>query len=156
MGGTFETVDLNPEATHRVQTALEQGYPHLLDRINCHTQDSVEFIRHINGPFDIVYLDSYDLYPGIFKESEAHGLLEFNGVIDKLSDSALILIDDTPRTREIFRRMNDAIFMTAVDEHFATHTHLPGKGSLVLKQIANDPRFTVLHHEYQLLLKFKR
>lgn len=156
MGGTFDTVDLNPEATRKVQTALEQGYPHLMDRIHCHTQDSVALISQVKGPFDVVYLDSYDLYPGIFKESEAHGLQEFNGIVDKLADEALVLIDDTPRTREIFHRMNDASFMAAVDEHFAAHQHLPGKGSLVIKQIAKDPRFTVLHHEYQLLLKFKR
>ncbi len=156
MGGTFDTVDLNPEATRKVQTALEQGYPHLQDRIHCHTQDSVALISQLPGPFDVVYLDSYDLYPGIFKESEAHGLQEFNGIVDKLADEALVLIDDTPRTREIFRRMTDDSFMAAVDAHLAAHQHLPGKGSLVLKQIAQDPRFTVLHHEYQLLLKFKR
>jgi len=156
MGGEFDTVDLNPEATQRVQSLLEQGFPHLKDKVRCHNGDSVEFIQSTNGPYDVVYLDSYDLYPGIFKESEQHGLSEFKGIVDKLSDTAYLLIDDSPRTRAIFDKMNDAKFMSAVDEHVRLYGYLPGKGALVLQATANDPCFTILHHEYQLLFKFQR
>lgn len=156
LGGNFDTVDLNPEATQRVQTLLEQGFPHLAEKIRCHNGDSVEFINNAQGPLDVVYLDSYDLYPGIFQESEQHGLSEFKGVMNKLADVAYILIDDTPRTRNIFDKMNDAAFMLAVDEHLQRHGHLPGKGALILKLIENDTRFSVLYHEYQLLIKYKK
>lgn len=156
LGGEFDTVDLNPEATQRVQSLLEQGFPHLMDRVHCNNGDSVEFIRDAQGPFDVVYLDSYDLYPGIFKESEQHGLSEFTSIVDKLSDIAYVLIDDSPRTRSIFDKMNTPEFMSAVDSHVQIFGHLPGKGALVLQAVTKDPRFTILHHEYQLLLKFQR
>lgn len=156
LGGSFDTVDLNPEATERVTAALNKGFPQLQGRARCHNMDSVQLIKQVEGPFNVVYLDSYDLYPGIFKESAQHGLMEFEAVCDKLADKALILIDDSPRTRTIFDRMNDANFMAAVDKHVQTEGHLPGKGALVLKKIANDPRFTVLYHEYQLLIRFNR
>lgn len=156
LGGEFDTVDLNTDTTKRVQTLLETDFPQLANRARCHNGDSVDFIRQVQGPIDVAYLDSYDLYPGIFRESEQHGLAEFNGIIDKLSETAYVLIDDTPRTRGIFEKMNDADFMSAVDEHVRRHGYLPGKGALVLKAIMNDPRFTVLYHEYQLLIKFVR
>lgn len=156
LGASFDTVDLNPEATARVQAALNHGFPQLAGQARCHNMDSVALIKQVEGPFDVVYLDSYDLYPSIFKESEQHGLMEFEAVCDKLADQALILIDDSPRTRTIFDRMNDDAFMRAVDQHVQTAGHLPGKGALVLKKIANDPRFTVIYHEYQLLVRFKR
>lgn len=156
LDGEFDTVDLNTEATQRVQSLLEQRYAHIMGKAHCHNGDSVEYIRNAQGSYNVVYLDSYDLYPGIFKESEEHGLAEFIEVSGKLADTAYILIDDTPRTRVIFDRMNDAKFMSAVDEHLRLHGHLPGKGALVLKMIANDARFTILYHEYQLLLKFRR
>jgi len=154
LGGEFDTVDLNPDATARVQALLEADYPHLVGQVRCHNGDSVDFIRQIHGPIDVAYLDSYDLYPGIFRESELHGLAEFEGIVDKLSETAYVLIDDTPRTRAIFEKMNDVAFMSAVDEHVQIYGYLPGKGALVLKAIMSDPRFTVLYHEYQLLIKF--
>ena len=155
LGGNFDTVDLNPEATQRVQNMLKQGFPHLTENIHCHTGDSVDFINSIQGPLDVVYLDSYDLYPGIFLESEQHGLSEFKGVMNKLADTAYILIDDTPRTRKIFEKMNDTAFMLAVDAHLQQHGHLPGKGALIQELIKNDPRFSVIYHEYQLLIKYQ-
>lgn len=156
LGGDFDTVDLNPDTTKRVQALLETDFPQLANRARCHNGDSVDFIRQFKGAIDVAYLDSYDLYPGIFRESEQHGLAEFDGIVDKLSDTAYVLIDDTPRTRGIFEKMNDAAFMSAVDEHVRSHGYLPGKGALVLKAIMNDSRFTVLYHEYQLLIKFVR
>jgi len=156
LGGSFDTVDLNPDATARVKEALTSGFPQLQGKAHCHNMDSVALIKSLEGPFDVVYLDSYDLYPGIFKESEEHGLQEFDAVLNKLADEALILIDDTPRTRKIFDRMNDRTFMNAVDHHIQKFGRLPGKGSLVIQKIANDRRFSTLHHEYQLLLKYKK
>ena len=156
VGGCLDTVDLNPETTSRIQNLIVKKYPQLGGRARCHNMDSVAFINEIEGTFNIVYLDSYDLYPSIFKESEEHGLKEFEAIIPKLTENALILIDDTPRSREIFKLMNDAAFMEAVDTHVQNTGYLPGKGALIIKKIQQDHRFKIISHEYQLLIKFSR
>ena len=56
-GGSFTTVDINPE---------KKNYSYLEDEnIAFHSSDSVEFIRNLKSDeisqFDFVYLDSFDL-----------------------------------------------------------------------------------------------
>lgn len=154
-GGCFDTVDLNPSTVQRVAETLRDRYgPD--DRINCHHGDSVAFIAGYQGQPNVVYLDSYDLNPGDFAGSAAHGLSEFESLVPKLDrDCALLLIDDTPRTRDIFRKMCPAEYLQAVDRHISDTGRLPGKGELILEAIENDRRFHVLEWEYQLLLLYR-
>ena len=152
-GGTFDTVDLNPETYERVKNLfIEQGFD--LTRIKAHCRDSIAFIDSFPHHVNIVYLDSYDLNPGSFEESAAHGLKEFEGLLPKLAEKAFILIDDTPKTRQIVGNITFPAYLEEVDRHIALYGRLPGKGELILKSIENDPRFKVLAHEYQLLLAY--
>lgn len=154
-GGSFDTVDLNPATVARVRDAIARRFGTFPD-LRCHCGDSVEFIRGYAAAPNIVYLDSYDLNPGDFVGSAHHGLLEFEAVVAKLGgELALILIDDTPRTREIFRKMCAPEYLTAVDRHVAATGRLPGKGELIVEAIAKDRRFEILEWEYQLLLAYR-
>lgn len=154
-GGRLDTVDLNSATVQRVRTTLRERFGDD-DRLNCHHADSVAFIAAYQGRPNVVYLDSYDLNPGDFSESAAHGLREFENLLPKLDPNcALILIDDTPRTRDIFRKMCPANYLEAVDRHFSATGRLPGKGETIIETIKEDKRFHILEWEYQLLLLYR-
>ncbi len=154
-GGRFDTVDISPATVGRVAAALNGRYGQS-PRLRTHCGDSVQFIHSFEGAApNVAYLDSFDLDPGHFDESAQHGLREFECLIPKLAcGTSLILIDDTPRSREIFRKMCPPAYLTAVDAHHAKTGRLPGKGELVVEAIRSDHRFTILDWEYQLLLAY--
>lgn len=154
-GGRFDTVDLNPATVQRVRAALHERFG-ADDKLVCHHGDSVAFIAEYDGVANVVYLDSYDLDPGHFRESAEHGLQEFEKLLPKLDPHcALILIDDTPRTRDIFRKMCPPEYLQAVDQHMSSTGRLPGKGELIIEAIRDDKRFHILEWEYQLLLLYR-
>ena len=103
---------------------------------------------------NIVYLDSYDLNPGSFEESAAHGLKEFEGLLPKLAEKAFILIDDTPKTRQIVGNITFPAYLEEVDRHIALYGRLPGKGELILKSI-DVLSFTSTRCVYLTFLRFK-
>lgn len=153
-GGSFDTVDLNPATTARVAAALRERHGDSA-RLRCHNGDSVGFIAGFDKRPNVVYLDSYDLLPDRFGESAEHGLKEFEALLPKLPDQrSFILIDDTPCSREIFRKMCPPEFLPAVDAHVAANGRLPGKGERIIEAIRDDRRFSVLAWEYQVLLSF--
>ena len=151
--GLFDTIDINPDTVSRLQNILSSQYSSD-DRLKSHLGDSVDFIKKYQHKANVVYLDSYDLDPNAFDKSAEHGLLEFEALLPKLDNQAFILIDDTPSTREIFKKMTPPEYLIKVDTHFAIHDRLPGKGELVLEKIAGDKRFTILDHQYQLLIQY--
>lgn len=153
--GRFDTVDLNPQTVQRVSAMLRERFGED-DRLTCHRGDSVEFIANYKHTANVAYLDSYDLNPDDFIGSAAHGLREFEALLPKLDPGcALILIDDTPKTREIFRKMCPADYLQAVDRHMISTGRLPGKGELIVEAIRDDKRFQILDWEYQLLLLYR-
>lgn len=154
-GGSFSTVDLNPATTQRVATMLAEKFGQNA-ALQCHCGDSVGFIENFAGSPNVVYLDSYDLNPSQFAESAAHGLREFECLLPKLATPiSLILIDDTPRSRDIFRKMVSPEYLNAVDGYLAATGRLPGKGETILEAIQGDKRFQVLDWEYQVLLLYR-
>ena len=154
-GGSFDTVDLNPATTQRARAMLAERFGQT-PGMQCHCGDSVAFINGFAGSPNVVYLDSYDLNPGQFAESAAHGLREFECLLPKLAGPrSLVLIDDTPRSRDIFRKMCPPDYLKAVDSYLAANGRLPGKGETVFEAIKGDDRFQVLDWEYQLLLLYR-
>lgn len=153
-GGRFDTVDINPATTQRLQASLAERFG-ASPRLHCHTGDSVAFLQAFAGTANIVYLDSYDLNPGDFQNSARHGLAEFEALLPKLQPTTLILIDDTPKSRDIFRKMTPPDYLAAVDQHIGLHNRLPGKGELIAEAIRTDRRFQILDWQYQLLLLYR-
>lgn len=151
--GLFDTIDINPDTVLRLKNILKNKYPSD-DRINSHLGDSVDFIKKYDRKANIVYLDSYDLDPDSFDKSAAHGLQEFEALLPKLDNEAYILIDDTPCTRSIFKKITSHEYLMKVDAHMSIYGRLPGKGELILEKISNDKKFTILDHQYQVLIKY--
>jgi hypothetical protein len=153
-GGNFTTIDLNPQASANAAQLFRT-----LDASGCTAVcgDSVAVLSKLDQRFNIVYLDSYDLTPDHFPQSEWHGLAEFKTLTERnlLEDEAYILIDDTPRSIEIFASQVDEHYLQKVREHVVRFGRLPGKGALILEAIRGNPSFEVLAWEYQLLLRYR-
>lgn len=151
-GGSFVTVDNDPEVSSLVRKDLLTFFPEM----GCEVieGDSVEYLRNSSATFNVVYLDSYDLNPGSFKEAAKHGLSEFINLIPRLdSRYSIILIDDTPRNEEIAIQMG--MDRKEVSRYrLANNESLPGKGSLIREYIKQDSRFKLLRWNYQMLVAY--
>jgi hypothetical protein len=156
LGGTFVTVDANP--------ATAAGATELIAQLGCGgvaravCAESVAFLRQHAARCNVVYLDSFDLVPDRFVESENHGWSEFKTLCERgLLDSrgALILVDDTPRTLEILATQVDDAYLAKAREHLVRHNRLPGKGALIAQRVASDQRFELLAWEYQILFRVR-
>jgi hypothetical protein len=154
-GGSFTTIDINPQATaNAIQLFRALAST---ERCTAICGDSVSTLRSLGQTFNVAYLDSYDLTPDHFVQSEQHGLAEFQSLLEsRLLDTAesYILIDDTPRTIEIFASQVDDYYLQKVREHVIRYGRLPGKGALVAAAIRRSASFEILSWEYQLLLRF--
>ena len=62
--------------------------------ISYHVQDSVEFLRNFDQPIDLLYLDSFDVLPGLEQESAEHNFNEYKAAEPYLHDLSIIVIDD--------------------------------------------------------------
>jgi hypothetical protein len=154
-GGSFTTIDINPQATaNALQLFRALG---CTERCTAICGDSVSTLRTLGQTFNVAYLDSYDLTPDYFVQSEQHGLAEFQTLLEsRLLDAAesYILIDDTPRTIEIFASQVDDYYLHKAREHVVRYGRLPGKGALVAAAVRRSTGFEILSWEYQLLLRF--
>jgi len=92
----LHTVDVNTEAMEisRRATAVCRNF------ISYHSDDSVSFLKNFNHPIDLLYLDSMDC-PDIddadspkLIASQNHQLREIEAAFDKLSENAVVLLDD--------------------------------------------------------------
>ena len=139
-GGKFDTVDTHPK--------IKSFYSFLeSNNIRFHTEDSLNYINNldddvING-LDIVYLDSFDLDIDNPEPSQEHGLNEFLLLDKKLKKDAILSIDDTPISYELFGNSRSNKF-----------DFIPGKGRLVLNYLDKNPnQYEVLYHNYSVVLK---
>ena len=140
IGGKFDTVDTNPE--------IKSYYSFLKSsNIKFHTEDSLNYINNleddtING-LDLVYLDSFDLDLDNPDPSQEHGLNEFLLLEEKIKKGAILTIDDTPISYELFAILK-----------LTNLTLYPGKGRLVLNYLDKNPnKYEVLYHNYSVVLR---
>lgn len=83
-GGEVHTIDLLPEAIEQARQ-ITRDYQHV---IRYHIGAASEVISGINGPIDLLYLDSAD--------DPAVAMAELSSAMDKLSPDAIVMVDDTP------------------------------------------------------------
>lgn len=154
-GGTFDTVDINTETYQRVSKSI-LGKFGVRKNLRCHCGDSIEFIRNYFGAsINVAYLDSYDLEVDSFEQSAWHGYQEFCALVPKLCKKlAFILVDDTPRTIDIFEKMFSGPDFAGVQAYLHSTGSLPGKGRLIVEKIKNDGRFKIIAWEYQILILY--
>lgn len=104
--------------------------------------------REFASSADLVYLDSWDVDAEDPYASAVHGVAEFIAIADRLKRGAMVLIDDTPVSRDSWSE--ELPSMVAFSRAWGVPM---GKGSLVRKLVEGSPGFEVLMHEYQLLLR---
>ena len=91
--GTLESIDIKPEHCNFAYSQVSTWNANV--RIIC--SDSVEYLRNIDHPIDLLYIDSLDAeHPN----SADHALKEVQAAEKWLTENALILIDDTAWDRE--------------------------------------------------------
>tara|TARA_B100001121_G_C18608306_1_gene583073 strand:- start:380 stop:1120 length:741 start_codon:yes stop_codon:yes gene_type:complete len=139
-GGRFDTVDTNPEIK-LYYSFLESS------NVKFHSEDSLKFINNLEEKYvnslDIIYLDSFDLDINNPTPSQNHGLSEFLSLNKKLKKGAIIAIDDTPVSYELFGFTQKNKF-----------DYIPGKGRLVLDFLDKNPNlYEILYHNYSVVLK---
>tara|TARA_B100000927_G_scaffold223225_1_gene183037 strand:+ start:722 stop:1462 length:741 start_codon:yes stop_codon:yes gene_type:complete len=139
-GGRFDTVDTNPEIK-LYYSFIESS------NIEFHSEDSLKFINNLEEEYvaslDLIYLDSFDLDINNPSPSQNHGLNEFLSLNEKLKKGALIAIDDTPISYELFGNTQKNEF-----------DFIPGKGRLVLDFLDKNPNlYQILYHNYSVVLK---
>ena len=139
-GGRFDTVDTNPEIK-LYYSFIESS------NIEFHSEDSLKFINNLEEKYvaslDLIYLDSFDLDINNPGPSQNHGLIEFLSLNKKLKKGALISIDDTPISYELFGNTKKNEF-----------DFIPGKGRLVLDFLDKNPNlYQILYHNYSVVLK---
>lgn len=90
-GEHLYTVDLSPEAIKAAKRLTKE----FKENITYVTSDSVEFLHHFKGEIDLLYLDSLDCpVEGDATEAQEHQLKELSAAFGKLSNRAVILLDD--------------------------------------------------------------
>ena len=143
-GGSLTTVDIRPNAKRSLWGQVSNQTKFVIS-------DSVKFLKNQNSEFDFYYLDSWDVDWNNPLPAARHGFEEFQSIRGNLKSGNLILIDDTPCREDYF---SDAQLKIALDFQ-ATHGVLPGKGSLVLREIQKDDKYSILNHEYSVLIAVK-
>jgi predicted O-methyltransferase YrrM len=92
INGQFISVDINKVNQDLTADFLKQrGTGTRTTLVNL---DSVEFLSKYAGRIDLLYLDSYDYVQSDYMPCQLHQLAELGGAYGKLTDNALILIDD--------------------------------------------------------------
>ena len=145
-GGEVMTIDTRVEPALATLRKVPSSVCYLIG-------DSAQVLRRADAQLfaasvDLVYLDSWDVDATDPYASAAHGLAEFTAIGNRLKSNSLVLIDDTPLTRDGWGQ--ELPSMAAFAETWGVPM---GKGSLVRKMLEGAPGFEVLMHDYQLLLR---
>jgi len=149
-GGTFQTVDINPQTTERVKSQF------ISHNSKAFTQDSVEFIKQLpDNSVDVAYLDSFDLDWIMYLPSAIHGKNELEQLLPKLKKKSYVLIDDTPSIPD-YAILDDET-KKFITKRFQEKQIIPGKGMLADSILDNYPlKYEKIIHQYQVLYKIEK
>lgn len=148
-GGEFWSVDLSPAPRMR-----------LVDQVGPHThlvvEDSVRFLTdftasHRDVILGMCYLDSWDLDWSDPDPAAEHGLAEFHAIRPLLGRGSVLVIDDSPGTMAWVPQDKQ----DSADRYLRERGYLPGKGALVHRELANDPRVRIVWHGYNAVYHFE-
>lgn len=90
-GKRLYTVDISPEAI-KISKKITREFKNSITYV---TSGSVEFLESFKEKIDLLYLDSLDCsIEGDATGAQVHQLRELSSAIPKLSDNAIILLDD--------------------------------------------------------------
>ena len=86
-GGSFATVDIDPEAIKLCKELTDGPIEYV-------TADSVEYLKSREKSIDVLMLDSFDYDGGKEKQAQAHNLNEVMAALPHMADHGIIAIDD--------------------------------------------------------------
>ena len=101
-GGMLCSVDKNIDNIDWCMKFLWRYYPDFFEPFY---KDSVSFLMDIVAYVDLLYLDSYDFYPGSEEDSRFHQLQEIKTAWSCLRSGSLILLDDVNPQRWFKERL---------------------------------------------------
>jgi hypothetical protein len=129
-GGSFSTVDINPDLIQKSRELLG-------DRASFHCGDSVKFLREYSGSPTLVHLDSWDLDVIDPMPSMLHHWLEFEAIKEKIPSGGIVMIDDNyfKDTQINWHSYQDGIETDVRNITF--DAEIVGKGSLIYHWIKN-------------------
>jgi len=91
VGGKFYSVDISSEA---IAVSKQEVGEELLPYVQYVCEDSVSWLSRFQDSIDLLYLDSYDFDESDPGPAQWHELAELGAAYGKLSNPALILLDD--------------------------------------------------------------
>jgi hypothetical protein len=132
-GGTFVSVDIDPEITEKSKK-MYYGIDETLalGGILHHTGDSVSFLKEYEGSPNLIHLDSWDLDVKNPVPSMLHGWLEFEAIKDKMPSGSICIIDDNfmRNTQVFWNWLNQSGEIQSTEVIDITYDIL-GKGSMI-------------------------
>jgi hypothetical protein len=147
-GGKFFSVDINRYPSRRLRISKSRSSEFFV-------MDSVAFLkqfRELTGESNVhlFYLDSWDVDWSNPIPSAKHGQKEMEAIKSFLAPGTILVIDDTPESINWIPSVNQR----SAEEFKSEFGVLPGKGAFH-KFALSDKRYDILHHSYNLVLKFK-
>ncbi len=148
-GGKFFSVDINTYPSKQLRLAKSRFSKFFV-------MDSVAFLEQIQNltgesRFNLFYLDSWDVDWSDPIPSANHGQKEIESIKLLLNPGTILVIDDTPNSINWIPQA-EWKYAEKFRKEFGV---LPGKGAFY-KVALKDFNYDVLHHEYNLVLKFKK
>ncbi len=147
-GGKFFSVDINNYPSRRLRFSKSKSSKFFV-------MDSVAFLKQIReltgeSKIHLFYLDSLDVDWSDPIPSARHGQNEMEAIKSFLIPGTILVIDDTP---------NSINWIPLADQRVAEKFKnefgvLPGKGAFH-KVVLRNHEYDILHHDYNLVLKFK-
>jgi len=151
-GGELWTIDIREEPSRRLKGTLSTS-------THCIVGDSVTELIKLSGSWrgavDFIYLDSFDLDWSNPQPSAEHGLKEWNALQALAKPGTVVLIDDTPKSIDFIPDLGKQWRQQAAAS-LASFSFLPGKGAFILRDVENRCDVDILHHGYNLLVRFNR
>ncbi len=147
-GGKFFSVDINTYPSRRLRVAKSKFSKFFV-------MDSVAFLEQLQdltgeSKIHLFYLDSWDVDWNDPIPSANHGQKEIESIKPFLVPGTILVIDDTPNSIN-WIPLTDRKSAEKFKKDFGV---LPGKGAFH-KVVLKNFNYDVLHHDYNLVLKFK-
>lgn len=147
-GGQLWSVDISEGPKKRLHGQLSQNSHLVVD-------DSVEFIERFRASaivdrIDLCYLDSWDLDWSDPEPAEIHGLREWLAIKPILGHGSVLVVDDTPADLSWI----PSNFSHNAAKYLRARGRLPGKGSLIDRELVHRKDVTKLWHGYNCVYLF--
>jgi hypothetical protein len=93
VGGSFTTIDINPDA---IAVASE-----LCPDATFFCEDSVKALAATRNTIDLLYLDSFDVDMAAPYPAAIHCMFEFTSAMKRLHSGSIVFIDDSPANPQL-------------------------------------------------------